>query len=243
MTEIITEALRPCQLPLTALLAVVVGYWLLAAVGAVGHDMLDGHFGFHQHAHSHLHSGGHSHGSPAHDAHSHGHSDAPDHGALESQSLALSVVGNVNPGELPITAFISLVVLVLWGLGMIANHHWNPSGNGWWAMGLGALDTVLAILLVSLATRPLRPLMRAMSDTPAAVSLMGQTAHVRSQVLTHEQGQVELRGATGAPLILHARLVSAEDPPLSVGAEVLILSHDPARQHVSVAPCPRSLSA
>ena len=142
MLDFFYEVLRPVNLPFTAMLGIVVFYWLLVLLGALdfdsepsidlahGHDVhVDGAAGGHNVDH-----GG---GIEAHDA-----------GAFKA------LLQFLNFGNVPSMIVVSIIVLSMWTVSMISNRMLNP-GSYLIAFGLLLPNVFITAILTKLATAPL----------------------------------------------------------------------------------------
>ena len=115
MFEFFYEVLRPVNLPFTALLGMVVFYWLLVLLGALDFnsepsiDLAHGHD---------LHVDG---GTGGHDMDHGSHFDGHDVGGFKS------LLQFLNFGNVPSMIVISIIVLSMWTISM----GWSWPRNGW----------------------------------------------------------------------------------------------------------------
>lgn len=192
----------------SVLLGVVIGYWLLSALGLVGMDVADGLFG-----HGHGHFGG--------DGHVHGH--GPGHGhTLGDQSLAdgahhhqsvFDPLMRLGLGGIPVTVVLSVLVATAWALTYLADLYLLrllPDGGLRFVADIVALVVafVLAIPVAAFALRPVRRLLRKMQPEPPR-PLLGQTAVIRSPGVSRVTGTAAIEDG-GAGLILQIRDESGE---------------------------------
>ncbi|MGO1003348.1 hypothetical protein [Lysobacter sp. CA196] len=183
----------------SVLLGVVVGYWLLSALGLVGMDVADGLFG-------HGHFGGDAHGhGPAH-GHTLGDQSLAD-GAHHHQSV-FDPLMRLGLGGIPVTVVLSVLVATAWALTYLADLYLLrllPGGSLRFIADLVALVVafVLAIPVAAFALRPVRRLLRKMQPEPPR-PLLGQTAVIRSPAVTRVTGTAAIEDG-GAGLILQIR--------------------------------------
>ncbi len=199
MQEVLFDALRPINLPFTVLLAVVAGYWLLVALGALSLD-LEGD--------AHLHAGEGAH----HDGHS--HASGVDSGWFSS------VLHFVNIGEVPVMIVGSVFALCLWLGSMIANHYWTGGST---ALGLAALVPIFlaSAVLTRFITLPFKPLLRAMNrEGDEHVPIVGRTCEVTTSEANAQFGQARI-DTKGSPILLNVRVRG--ESPAPRGATCLVV--------------------
>lgn len=215
MQEVLTEAIRPLNLPFTVLLAVVAGYWLLVAFGMLGLDLEgDGDLG--------------------------GHDGDLHHESAAEGGWFSSVLHFVNIGEVPVTIVGSVFALCLWLGSMIANHYWT---GGSLALGFAALapNVVLSAVLTRYLTLPFKPLLRAMNrEGDEHVPVVGRTCEIATSEANAQFGQARIE-TKGAPLLINVRVRNIVSLPR--GATCLVVEEDKARSLYFVVPVtPEKLS-
>ncbi|MBX9401323.1 hypothetical protein K4L06_08345 [Lysobacter sp. BMK333-48F3] len=175
----------------TVLLGVVIGYWLLSALGLVGGEMIDGWIG----------GDGHGHGGPG----------LGDHtladGAHHHQQGLFDPLMRLGLGGIPVTVVLSVLIGVSWALTYLADVYLLRHLPGVVAQIVGGVAAILvafalAIPVSALALRPLRRLLRKMQPGPAR-PILGQVAVVRSPV-NAVTGTASMEDG-GAGLILQIR--------------------------------------
>lgn len=206
MHEVLSEAVRPINLPFTVLLAVVVVYWLLVAVGVCGLD----------HEGGDLHAGD---GAVHLDGHHPGDDGALPHGDA-SVGWFSSLLHFVNVGEVPVTIVGSVFALCLWLGSMVTNHYWTGS-----APGLGLVALVPNLLLSAVVTRyltmPFKPLLRAMNrDGDEHTPIVGRTCEITTSEANAQFGQARIE-TKGAPVLLNVRVRNSTALPR--GASCLVV--------------------
>ena len=196
----------------TVLLGVMLLYWLLVILGAVGLDLL----------------GGHDHGVDLDHDVDIGHSlDAAD--ATEAPSA-------FRLSQVPVT--VSLSLLVFWGwlschLGshyLLAKLTFLPSAVGGTALLLAGV--VSAILLTKLCIAPLAPLFHTHQATRRQ-DLVGQLVTIRTGRVDRNYGQALLDDKERS-LLLEVRCDAERE--LKRGQRVLVISVDEANQSYDVEP-------
>jgi hypothetical protein len=131
----------------------------------------------------------------------------------------------VNPGLIPVTVVLSILVLLMWVSAMILNFYLNPAQSWVLALGYFLASFFLGFIGTRILTQPLVPLMKRLRDTEIVAPVIGQTGVVRSIEMDSTYGQVEVERADGAPAILNAKL-SADSPAIPRGTQVVIVSRD-----------------
>ncbi|MDP0490564.1 MAG: DUF1449 family protein [Verrucomicrobiota bacterium JB023] len=199
--ELWDQAWLGYNLPLTCLLILVAIYWLLSVIGTVDLDTFDIEL------------------------------DGDLEGDAEGQGQATEgVVGTmlrfVNAQDVPLMIVLSLLILFMWAVSILSNAYLNAEGSGWMAMGLLIGNFIVSALAVKAVTQPLRPLMRAIkNDQEHQEPLIGLSGTVKSRVLDHDFGQIEVPRKNGAPALLNAILPEGREA-LVRGDSVLVIGHD-----------------
>ena len=228
----------------SALLGVVILYWLSMLAGAVDLDLLGGaeHGGATEGA---MHGDGVGHG---HAGHSHGDAgdgggdagdgdgDAGD-GDADSDGGVLSALGALGLRRLPMTVSVSL--LVIWGwlitvLGMLVlaapASHYMPAAA--FKALLLFVAMVASLKLASVTARPIAPVFVA-NKASRREHLVGKVAEVSTGRLDAAFGQV-LVGDGGAGLLIDARHEGGAT--LKRGDRVIVTSWDADKGYVLVEP-------
>ncbi len=176
MKELWEQAILPYNLPFTILLGVMVGYWLLTLIGAVGMDSLDMDI----------------------DADA---SVDGDFGDISAAMLRL-----VNAGMIPVTVVLSILILLMWVGVLTLNFYLNPGHSGLLALGFVVAAFIAGVIGTKIITQPLVPFMRRLKEAENAAPVIGEMGIVRSIELDSIYGQVEVQRPDGAPAILNAKL-------------------------------------
>jgi hypothetical protein len=213
MTEVFAEALSLVNLPFTVFLGLVIVYWILVAVGAIG-DQFGSDMG------SDLDAG--------HDLDASTDGDLPSDGhvAGHGDGWFTGVLHFINLGEVPIMAMLSILTLCLWTCSMITNHYFTEHQASL------ALAFVIPNLIVSaLATRyltlPLQPLFRMVRRAEGEeVPLVGRSCRITTSTANSTFGQAEIE-TKGAPLLIDVRTMDGVALPR--GADAVIFRHDAER--------------
>jgi hypothetical protein len=206
--ELWEQAILPYNLPFTILLGLVVVFWLLTLMGALGMDSLE----------------------PDVDSCLDG--DAGDPGDLPATLLRV-----VNAGSVPLTVVLSILILVIWIVSITLNFYFNPGKSSLLALGFFFAAFVVAVIATKVITQPLVPLMRRLKEAENAPPVIGEVGVVRSLELDSRYGQVEVQRQDGAPALLNARL-SADSEAVPRGTEVAIISFDEPTGVYLVRPLP-----
>jgi hypothetical protein len=220
MIELFSESFRLVNLPFTILLLLVVLYWLLVAVGALGGPSADADLDVDGGAHidhdvdldtMHHHVEGH------HSAH--GHSDS---GSWWGHTLKF-----VNLGDVPVMVVLSVLILCLWSFGVIANRYWT-GGSNLLALLFFGVNLVVGIIVTRYVTLPLKPLFRILNkqyDEP--VKIIGQHCRVVTSEATPDFGQAEITTG-GVPILIHVRTLN--DAVLRRGDVAVVVREDADRR-------------
>ncbi|RKG91971.1 hypothetical protein [Corallococcus terminator] len=237
----------------TALLGVVLAYWLCVIIGAAGIDMLDGD------AHFDLESGAKAVGGAfeggakavsgafeggakatsglleggAKAVAGHGHAG---HSHLHDAEAATGLLAALGFGGIPLTVSVSLVVFLSWSLSLLTGQmaHGALSMLPSWLIstGLGLGCFAVGTVVAGLAVRPLRPIFIA-KRAPGREALMGRVCNISSGSVTARDGHATFNdGAAG--LILN--VVCEKPNQLRRGEPALILGYDAERGVYEVEP-------
>lgn len=220
MNELLIEAFRLINLPFTVLLILVVVYWLLVIVGAVGGPSADADLEVGADAHidhdvdidtMHHHVEGH-HGA-------HGDAEAPSwwHGALKF----------VNLGDVPAMVVLSVLILSMWVFSIVANAYWTGDSALLKAAALAANFFVSAVV-TRYATMPLKPIFRILNKQyDESVKIVGQHCKIVTSEATADFGQAEI-STGGSPLLIHVRTLN--DAVLRRGDVAVVVREDGDRR-------------
>jgi hypothetical protein len=195
---------------LTALLGVVLVYWLLAVLGVVDFES-DGGIGL--------------------DLDTHADAEVDDLGTLASYVVGLGLDG------VPFSVVVSLLLLVAWTLSCLAGM-WAlplvPTAMLRAVAGTGVLVGSLALAL-PVTARVVRPL-RGLFVTHSAISnaaLVGLTCRVLTQSVDEQIGRAEVQ-RRGAPI--NIRVWAKRPNNLSRGAPARIVDYDAATGRYQIEP-------
>ncbi len=196
--ELWEQAILPYNLPFTILLGLVVVFWVLTLIGAVGMDSLDGD----------LDVGG-------------------DDAGGDLGDIPAAMLRVVNAGFVPLTVVLSILILMMWIGSITLNYYFNPGQSWLLAGGFIMAAFVLAVVATKILTQPLVPLMRRLKEAENVAPVIGEVGIVRSIEMDSKFGQVEVERPGGASALLNARL-GADAEPVPRGTSVAILSLDEA---------------
>lgn len=193
------------NLPFTLLLGAVIVYWLVALVGVLDIDALDGL------------------GDDGIDAE--GGEGADGDGAGEhGGSFFHAVLRVVGAADAPLIFVLSLLSVFLWATNLVGNHYFNPGNSGLGGLVVAVPALVASLLLTRVSVVPLRPVIGLLRNAEKPAEIIGSSGVVRSSRLDEEFGEVEIESSE-KNLILRAR-VSAGSPALEKGARILVVSRE-----------------
>lgn len=214
MLEVFSEAIRPINLPFSVLLSVLVLYWTLVALGALGLDFgadtdIDGHVDTDLHVDHDIDTG---------DVHS---------------EWSSHLLGFINIGEVPITIVLSFMTLCMWLLSIIVNYYWT---GGSLLMGAVALVPIFLIsaVLTRYLTMPFKPLVRALNkEGEEHLPIVGRTCQISTSEANAQFGQAKI-DTKGAPIVINIRML--EGGSLPRGATALVVRQDRSKDIFYVVP-------
>lgn len=132
----------------------------------------------------------------------------------------------VNAQDVPVMLVLSLLSLFMWLIAIISNYYLNPGHSGLVALGLLAVNFIVSVILVNLATQPLRPVFRSIKNNQEHQEpIVGSAGTVKSRILDRDFGQCEVPRPKGSPALLNCRLADGEKP-LVRGDEILVIGYD-----------------
>jgi hypothetical protein len=199
MSEVMELAFSAVNLPYTILLIVVMSYWLLVILGLFDIGMFDFDLDF--------------------DADMDVDVDGGDLGDASSAG-GLSVLGFLNAGEVPITFFISLVVLEMWLISVKINE-WFGNESLWFAAALAVPNLIFCALFTKFLLEPVKQLNRRVQARP---TLIGKTCVVTSLEVTEKFGRCEV-ATDSSPVLVNARTENGE--VLTKGDAAVVVNHLP----------------
>ena len=197
----------PVNLALSVLLGLILLYWVIVCLGAVGIDSLDFDFDMD--------------GEPDFDL------DA--NGSLLHAGMSTSVMRFFHIGTVPLLVLLSVFVLAMWALGVIS-YRWIGHWSVLLQLAMLVPFALGALVLTKVLTLPLAALfkkMREQEDAEQHVDLIGRRCRVVSLTADHRHGQVEV-ATEGAPLRLNVTTAD-ESIVLNKGDEAVLITQDKAR--------------
>ncbi len=218
MLEIFQEAFRGINLPITIALGVILLYWVIAMLGMVDLDAIDGFLGLDTDIDIDVDVDPQAIDAIDGETEVHSHEG---HSANAFQAVAKFM----GAQDAPIMFVISVLALVLWAGNLIGNYYFNEEDSTFLANCILGGSFVAAIVVTKLMVRPLRPLMNMMRSASKNEPIIGMAGIVRSKELSTESGQIEVIH-DGASLLLNARLSEGAAEPVQRGAQALIIARD-----------------
>ncbi len=209
MLQLFQESISLVNLPYTVLLGLVVFYWAMYLIGAVGSDALES-LGLDFDADADLDV----------DVDADAQVGVHGQGGFLSSFLHFFYVG-----EVPVIVIFSILILSMWFVSVVVNHYLNNTSVAI------AMLLALPILLVGLiATKsivmPLAPWLKEVLDQSSdKVQIVGKTCLVTSMEATPKYGQAELQ-TEGAPILLNVK--TREGVTMKKGAEAVVYDYDKA---------------
>jgi hypothetical protein len=219
MNELLHEAFRLINLPFTTLLILVVGYWLLVALGAVGGPSPDADLDVGGDAHI-------DHDVDIDTMHHNveGHHSA--HGQAESSWWG-NALKFINLGDVPAMVVLSVLILSMWAFGIIANAYWT-GGSALLAGVFLVVNFFVSVVVTRYATFPLKPLFRILNKQyDESVKIIGQHCRIVTSEATPDFGQAEIKTG-GSPLLIHVRTLN--DAVLQRGDLAVVVREDEDRR-------------
>lgn len=226
MHEVLAESLSFPTVVFTVLLGIAAVYWLLVIIGALGMDMLDADHGHGEAGHVHVEAGDVGHGDASGDA---AHSVGDGHVVHSTDDAGVfgTLLITLKLNAVPTTIVVSLISFWGWLVTHLASHHIAISHSSWFTeLLLLVCAFIVAVLLTSLAIRPIAPLFR---TNPAArrSALVGKVVTIDTSRVDAEFGSARAEDG-GAGLIVQVRCESANR--LARGHRALVVSYDEARE-------------
>lgn len=228
MDEFLAASLSFPTVVFTVLLGIAAVYWILVILGALGLDVLDADGGGDHVGHAHV---------DAPDAHvAHTHADAGDahagHHDTEASFLS-SIFVTLKLDALPLTVSLSLIFFFAWLVSHLSSHYVLGYGKPWFLeLALLLIALVVAMLLASIAARPISPLFRSKSGARRS-ALVGKIVTIDTSRVDGTFGNAKAEDG-GAGLIVQVRCEAANK--LTRGDRALVVSYDEAREVFEVTP-------
>lgn len=220
MMELISEAFRLVNLPFTVLLILVVLYWLLVAIGALGGPAPDADLEVHADAHI-------DHEVDIDTMHHHVEGHHSGHGQSDGGNFWGNTLKFVNLGDVPVMVVLSVLILSMWSFGIVANRYWT-GGSYVLAAGFLALNLVVSVVVTRYVTLPLKPLFRILNKQyDEKVEILGKHCRIVTSEATPDFGQAEI-ATDGVPLLIHVRTMN--DAILRRGDIAVVVREDSDRR-------------
>lgn len=228
MHEVLVESLSFPTVVFTVLLGVAAVYWLLVILGALGLDMLDADHGHGEPGHVHVGTGDAGHGDLG-DGGSDGDGSHTGHDA----GIFATLLGTLKLNAVPTTIVVSFIVFWGWLVTHFTSHFVAESHSSWLTeFLLLVVAFVIAVLLTSIAIRPIAPLFR---TNPAArrSALVGKVVTIDTSRVDDAFGMARAEDG-GAGLIVQVRCAAGNS--LGRGHRALVVSFDEVREVYEVTP-------
>ncbi len=194
----------PVNLALSVLLVLILIYWIIVFVGAVGMDSLDLDLDIDGEPDFDIDLDVDADVDVDVDVDVDADVDVDTDGNLFHAGIGTSILKFFHIGTVPVLVLLSVFVLTLWAIGVLS-YRWIGS----WGVVLQLLMVIpfaiVAIFLTKIVTTPLNVLFKKMQeqeDAEQKVDLIGQRCIVVSLTADHRHGQVEVQ-TEGAPLRLN----------------------------------------
>lgn len=204
MTELYQEAIRFINFPLSLLMVVVFIYWLMAIIGVLDFNLLDGSV--------ELDVDGDVDGDFGGDMHGDGH------GMFAQLSNFLHI------GDAPLTVILSLLTFFSWSISMLMNFYLNKSDS--MLLGLAFLipNAVVSLIFTGIAVIPVAMFFAKLSGNEnVKKNVLGDLCTVVSGKVDHTSGQAEVSQAgEGAPITVNAR-TGSENEILTKGQKAVVV--------------------
>lgn len=203
MSELLHVALMPANLIFTALLGLVVVYWIMVILGALDFDFLNIDF----------------------DTDTDVDVDVDTDMDVQGGGVLRSVLEFFYVGEIPVMVLVSVFALCVWMVSVLGNYYLNPKGSLILSLPILAGNLIVSCMLVKIMAVPLRKLFKSLETDPNATrSVMGRICRIVTTEITNTRiGQGEVTGK-GAPVLLN---VMAEGDHVFVkDDEAVIVGHN-----------------
>ncbi len=199
MIEFVNQSFSLFNLPATALLLLVLLYWAMVIVGAIGMDAVDFDF----------------------DA----DVDVDIDGDFDSVAGGFSSFAEfMHLNHVPIVIVLSVFALLFWASSFFGNHFLNPSGNNIIGLGLMSLNVPVCLVLTRLIIGPFAEGFKPREVDKVRESMVGLIGEVTTSEVTSEFGQVSIR-QDGPELVINAR-TETDKPELGKGDAAKIVAYD-----------------
>lgn len=196
MQEVLHFAFSGAMLPLTILLLVVVGYWLLVILGVLDIDLFDVDLDVDADVDI--------------DVELEVDVDADVDADVAGGGLGgmQRVLAFLNLGIVPFMVVFSLFLLCLW-LGAMLGLRFLGNATLGYQIGLWTGIVVLSLLVTKILTMPLRAIFLRL-NAEESVQIIGKECYVRAGASHERLGQAEVTTG-GAPLLLNVKTIDVGD--------------------------------
>jgi hypothetical protein len=222
----------PVNIGYTILLIVVLIYWALVIIGALGIDLF--HFDMevdndvHLNADLHVDGDMHIHADGHMDVHAdgdvHAHADGATEAGADHGGALRGILMFFNLGEVPLMVFVSILVVSMWTISMTTNLLLN---NDSLLLGVPILagNIFVSAFVAKFLTAPIKHLFRALDkdvEVPVGHGVLGKTCVISTSEATEQFGQATIE-TDGAPLILN--VVTFKGETLKKGEEAVVIDY------------------
>ena len=221
MIDLIQTAFSPVNAVVTVLLILNVIYWITVILGVLDVDFLD--------------------------------IDLPDSGLeidsdidvdvdaageidmeLGHDSILRSVLHFFYIGEVPIMLLLSILILSMWALCMLGNHHFNPSSSFLLAMPVYVISLIASLVICRIFAMPLKKIYNMFNkDYNAPRKVTGRICIITTTSVSDKMGQAEVK-TKGAPIVLN--VISDSKHVFHKGDEAVVVAKDKEKGIYTIAP-------
>jgi hypothetical protein len=227
--EVLRASIELVNLPYTILLVLMLLYWGLYLLGALGSEALD-FLGMDLHADADVDV--HADADVHVDGHLDSHGDMS--GAGEAAPGAISaLVHFFYLGEIPVMLIFSVMILTMWVISLLVNHYMSNV-----QVAVAVALFVPIVLVSAIVTRavltPFAPALKRIFDHAGdKVTIVGKTCVVVSSEANEKFGQAEIE-TLGAPSLLNVR--TRQGVTIAKGQEAVVVEHDEQKNLYWIAP-------
>jgi hypothetical protein len=209
----------------SAMMALVLLFWLLVLFGGVDPDALNADADVDVDADTDVDV----------DADADAEGDAGVHAHAGAAGWVTSALQFLNVGSAPVSVIFSAAVFFSWVASLLLDLYVGPLLSGSFSLalvkaGIGIVALFGGLLVGALAVRPLRTLFVTHTEHEGD-ALLDQVCTITSSTVTEDFGQAEF-ARKGAPLILSVRCMRKET--LTKGQQAVIVGYDPVTKSYEV---------
>lgn len=228
MGEVLAIMFHPINIVFTALLGLVVIYWITVIIGAVDMDSLDMDLSPDVDADVDLDLEVDPSIDMDADADIEVDADADADIGAGGGGGSVGVLGStlifVNAHYVPLSIVLSIFILCLWSLTMMTTLHLNPEFSGLRAIILFVINWIISILVTKVVTTPLAKLLaKTRKEEREQMRVIGKSCTLLTPATWSRHGQAEII-TNGAPLLLTVR--TREGVEIPKGSEAAIIRYD-----------------